>query len=49
MLSVSTSPIIARYLDNVPAVAISFWRMGFGASILWVLSLFKKQVEIAQQ
>jgi len=43
MLAVSTSPIIARYLDNVPAVAISSWRMGFGAVILWSVSLFKKQ------
>ena len=43
MLSVSTSPIIARYLENVPAVAISFWRMGFGALILWGVSLVRKQ------
>ena len=43
MLAVSTSPIIARYLNNVPAVAISFWRMGFGALILWGISLVKKQ------
>ena len=43
MLSVSTSPIIARYLDSVPAVAISFWRMSFGATILWLFSLLKKQ------
>ena len=44
MFSVSTSPIIARYLETVPAVAISFWRMGFGAFILWLISIFKKQV-----
>ena len=43
MLSVSTSPIIARYLENVPAVAISFWRMGFGAIILWGISSVRKQ------
>ena len=43
MLSVSTSPIIARYLDNVPAVSISFWRMCFGSIILWFISLIKKQ------
>ena len=46
MLAVSTSPIIARYLDNVPAVAISFWRMGFGAFILWGVSLVKKQAPL---
>ena len=43
MLSVSTSPIIARYLDNVPAVSISFWRMCFGSIILWLISIIKKQ------
>ena len=43
MLSVSTSPIIARYLENVPAVAISFWRMGFGAVILWFISFYWQQ------
>ena len=43
MLSVSTSPIIARYLEIVPAVTISFWRMSFGAIILWGISLIKKQ------
>jgi len=43
MLAVSTSPIIARYLENVPAVTISFWRMAFGSLILWIISIFKKQ------
>ncbi|MDP6570578.1 MAG: DMT family transporter [Candidatus Marinimicrobia bacterium] len=38
MFAVSTSPIIARYLAEVPAVAISFWRMAIGASILWLWS-----------
>jgi len=49
MLAVSTSPIIARYLENVPAVAISFWRMGFGALILWGVSLVKKQVPLRNE
>ena len=49
MLSVSTSPIIARYLENVPAVSISFWRMGFGSLILWAVSLVKKQVPLRNE
>tara|TARA_B100000131_G_scaffold205800_1_gene197942 strand:+ start:12 stop:851 length:840 start_codon:yes stop_codon:yes gene_type:complete len=49
MFSVSTSPIIARYLETVPAVAISFWRMGFGAFILWLISIFKKQVVLENE
>ena len=49
MLAVSTSPIIARYLDDVPAVAISFWRMGFGALILWMISVIKKQTPLSNE
>ena len=49
MLAVSTSPIIARYLDDVPAVAISFWRMGFGALILWIISVIKKQIPLSYE
>ena len=49
MLSVSTSPIIARYLYNVPAVAISFWRMSFGALILWGICLVKKQAPLKNE
>ena len=43
MISVSTSPIIARYLENVPAIAISLWRMGFGAIILWLFSFIRSE------
>ncbi len=46
MFSVSTSPIVARYLLNVPAIAISFWRMCFGAIILWFLSIFFQQTSL---
>ena len=49
MLAVSTSPIIARYLENVPAVSISFWRMGFGSLILWGVGLVKKQVPLRNE
>jgi len=49
MLAVSTSPIIARYLENVPAVSIAFWRMGFGSLILWGVGLVKKQVPLRNE
>ncbi|MBC8312495.1 MAG: DMT family transporter [Candidatus Marinimicrobia bacterium] len=38
--SVSSSPIIARLLTDVPAVGISFWRMAIGATILCLYSKF---------
>ena len=42
MISVSTSPIIARLLVDVSAVSVSFWRMFIGGSLLWGISLFPK-------
>ena len=46
LLSVSTSPIVARFIDNVPAVSISFWRMFIGSCLLWIFSIFKNQGSI---
>ena len=43
LLSVSTSPIIGRALENINAVSISFWRMFIAAIILWSFSIFKPQ------
>lgn len=45
--SVSTSPIIARLLSDVPAVGISFWRMAIGATILWLYSKFKPSATLS--
>jgi len=39
MLSVSTSPIIARLLVDISAISISFWRMFIGGLLLWIISL----------
>ena len=49
LFSVSTSPIIGKYLENVSAMSISFWRMFFGAAILWTFSLFKSQGEMTEK
>ena len=40
LLSVSTSPIVAKTLTGVPAVSISFWRMFIGSFLLWIYSVF---------
>ncbi len=45
--SVSTSPILARLLSEVPAVGISFWRMAIGATILWIYSNFKPTASLS--
>ena len=46
LFSVSTSPIIAEFLKDVPAISISFWRMFIAAFILWIYSLFFKQGKV---
>ena len=49
LLSVSTSPIVAKSLSGVPAVTISFWRMLIGSLLLWVYSSFYKQGDIKKK
>ena len=39
MLAVSTSPLIARYLNHLDPVAIAFWRMLIGALIMHTFSM----------
>ena len=43
LLSVSTSPIVGRWLEGVSAISISFWRMFIGALALWLFSIIKNQ------
>ncbi|SVB95914.1 uncharacterized protein METZ01_LOCUS248768, partial [marine metagenome] len=43
LLSVSSSSIIVRFLPDVSAVVIAFWRMGLASLFLWVYSGFKNQ------
>ena len=46
MLAVSTSPLIALYLDEqVNTISIAFWRMLIGAVVLYIYSYFNKNFE----
>jgi drug/metabolite transporter (DMT)-like permease len=47
--SISTSPIIARLLSDVPAVGISFWRMAIGMAILWMYSKFRPSAALSDK
>ena len=49
LLSVSTSPIVAKYLDNVSAISISFWRMFIASILLWLYSSYKKKSKIQKK
>lgn len=46
LLSVSTSSIIARFLPDVSAVVISFWRLAFAAFFVWIYTAFYRQIRI---
>tara|TARA_Y100001970_G_scaffold8767_2_gene10192 strand:- start:29935 stop:30789 length:855 start_codon:yes stop_codon:yes gene_type:complete len=43
LLSVSTSPIMAKSLTGVPAISISFWRMLIASLLIWIYSGYKNQ------
>ena len=45
LLSVSTSPIIARLLTDIPAISVSFWRMLIGG-ILLLYIVYKLYVDV---
>lgn len=38
LFAVSTSSIIARFLPDISAVVIAFWRMAIAASLIWIYS-----------
>ena len=46
LLSVSTSPIMAKSLTGVPAISISFWRMLIASLLIWIYSGYKNQGEM---
>ena len=46
LLSVSTSSIIARFLPNVSAVVISFWRLAIAGFMVWIYTFFYRQGRI---
>ena len=49
LLSVSTSPIVAKYLNNVSAISISFWRMFIASIILWLYSSYNRKYRIQRK
>ena len=49
LLSVSSSSIIARFLPDISAVVIAFWRMGIASLFLWGYSGIKNQGKLNKQ
>ena len=48
LLAISCSPILARFVPDVPAVGISFWRMAIGAAAVWCISLTRPWQKISK-
>jgi drug/metabolite transporter (DMT)-like permease len=46
LLSVSTSSIFARYLPDVSAVVIAFWRLSIASVLIWIYATILKQPQI---
>ena len=49
MFAVSTSPLIARYLNHLDPIAIAFWRMMIGSIIMHTFSIFIKVKKLYQK
>jgi len=48
LISISTSSIIARFLPDVSAVVISFWRLAVASVIVWIFTAFYRQAAIVK-
>ncbi len=49
LLAVSTSSIIARFLPDISAVVISFWRLAIASILMWAYTAFYHQVRIEKK
>jgi drug/metabolite transporter (DMT)-like permease len=46
LFAVSTSSIFARFLPNVSAIVIAFWRLAIASILLWIYTLSQKQPKL---
>lgn len=49
LLSVSTSSIFARFVPELSAVMLAFWRMAIASFVMWVYALLVKQRPIRKE
>ena len=49
LLAVSTSSIIARFLPDISAVVISFWRLSIASVFVWTYTTFYRQLHIERK
>ncbi len=46
LLAVSTSSIFARFVPELSAVVIAFWRMAIASVLIWIYTFFRRQKQI---
>jgi len=49
LLSVSTSSVLARFLPEVSAVTISFWRLAIASLLIWIYTAFNRQILLKKE
>ena len=48
LISVSSTSLVIRYVESVPALTMAFWRMLLASGFLWVYSLSKKRTFLSK-
>jgi len=49
LLSISSTPLVIRYVVGVPAIVLAFWRMLTASGLLWAYSAVKHQGSLTLQ
>ena len=48
LISVSSTSLVIRYVESVPALTMAFWRMLLASGFLWIYSLSKKRTFLSE-
>lgn len=49
LLSISSTALVVRYVSDVPALTLAFWRMLIASGLLWVYGIFKPESTLSIQ
>jgi drug/metabolite transporter (DMT)-like permease len=49
LLSVSSTALVIRHVDSIPALTLAFWRMFLASIFLWFYSSFRAQGSLSKQ
>ena len=49
LLSVSSTALVIKYVDSIPALTLAFWRMFIASALLWLYSLLKHYTPLSKK